>query len=69
VTVLLRTRSSALTAGTGNAVVSSLELVGSIIMALLAVIVPILCVALVAVLCIFVIWKAGGLFVGRMKMR
>jgi hypothetical protein len=69
VTVLLRTKSSALTAGTGNVFVSSLELIGSILTALLAIIVPIVCVALISFLCIFVIWKAGRLFIGRMRIR
>jgi hypothetical protein len=68
-TVIFRTKSSALTAGTGNAAVSSLELVGSIITALLAVIVPIVCLVLIALLCIFVIWKAGRLFIGKMKIK
>jgi hypothetical protein len=68
-TVALRTKSSVLTAGTGNVFVSSLELGGSIITALLAVIVPIVCVVLIAFLCIFAVWKAGRLFVGRMKIR
>jgi hypothetical protein len=69
VTVLLRTKSSALTAATGNVLVSSLELLGSIITALLAMIVPFICVALVAFLCFFVIWKAGCLFIGKMKIK
>jgi hypothetical protein len=69
VTVTMRTKSSALTAGTGNVFVSSLELVGSIVTALLAMIVPILCLAFIALLCIFVIWKAGRFFVGRMKIK
>jgi hypothetical protein len=69
VTVLLRAKSFALTAGTGNVFVSSLELVGSIITALLAVIVPMVCLVLIALLCIFVIWKAGRFFIGRMKIR
>jgi hypothetical protein len=68
VTVTLRTKSSALTAGAGNVLVSSVELVGSIITALLAIIVPILCLILLALLCIFVIWKMGRLFFKRMKM-
>ena len=68
VTVTLRTKSSALTAGAGNVLVSSLELAGSIITALLAIIVPILCLILLALLCIFVIWKMGRLFFRRMKM-
>jgi hypothetical protein len=66
-TVALRAKSSTLTAGTGNVFVSSAELAGSIITALLAVIVPIVCLVLIALLCIFVIWKAGSLFFGRMK--
>jgi uncharacterized membrane protein YqjE len=48
--------------------VSSAELAGSIITALLAIIVPILCLILLALLCIFVIWKAGRLFFRRTKM-
>jgi hypothetical protein len=47
-TIILRTKSSALTAGTGNVFVSSPELVGSIITALLAVIVPIVCLVAIA---------------------
>jgi hypothetical protein len=68
-TVALRTKSSALTAGAGNVLVSSVELAGSIITALLAVIVPIVCLVFIALLCSFVIWKAGRLFFGRMKIK
>jgi hypothetical protein len=68
-TLLLRTKSSALTAGTGNVFVSSLELVGAVITALLAIIVPVVCIALIAFLCIFVIWKAGRVLFGRMQIR
>jgi len=68
-TVTLRAKSSALTAGAGNVLVSSVELAGSIITALLAVIVPIVCLVLIALLCIFVIWKTGRLFFGRMKIK
>jgi len=67
VTVTLRTKSSALTAGTGNVLVSSIELAGSTITSLLAIIVPILCLILLALLCIFVIWKTGRLFSKRSK--
>jgi hypothetical protein len=67
VTVLLRTKSSALTAGTGNVVVSSLELVGAILTALLAILVPMICIVLIAFLCIYGIWKAGRFFVRRIK--
>jgi hypothetical protein len=67
-TVVLRTKSSALTAGIGNPLVATGELAGSVVTALLAVIVPILCLILVALLCIFVIWKVARLFFGRIKI-
>jgi hypothetical protein len=68
VTVTLRTKSSALTAGMGNVLVSSAELAGSIITALLAIIVPILCLVLLVLFCTFAIRKAGRLFFRRTKM-
>ena len=64
-TVALRATSSASTAGIGNPLVSTLELAGSIITALLAILVPILCFALIAFVCNFVIRKAGRLVFGR----
>ena len=67
-TVALRTKSSVYTAGIGNPLVSTLELAGSIITALLAILVPILCLALIAFLCILVIRKAGQFIFGRRKM-
>jgi hypothetical protein len=67
-TVAIRTKSSVLTAGVGNVFVSSGELAGSMITALLAILVPILCLVLIALLCIFVIWKAGRFFFGRIKI-
>ena len=67
-TVALRATSSVSTAGTGNPLFSTLELVGSIFTALLAILVPILCLAFVALLCTFVIRKAGRLIFGRTKM-
>ena len=67
--VLLRATSSVSTAGIGNPVVSTLELVGSVITALLAIFVPVLCLALVVFLCLLVIRRAGRILFGRMKMR
>jgi uncharacterized membrane protein len=69
VTVTLRTKSSALTAGMGNVLISSVELAGSIITALLAMIVPMVCLVLIALLCMVVIWKAGRLFFRRIKIK
>lgn len=67
-TVALRAKSSALTAGAGNVLVSSAELVGSMVTAFLAIVVPILCLVLIALLCIFVVRKAGRVFFGRKKI-
>ena len=67
-TVGLRATSSVSTAGIGNPLFSTLELAGSMITALLAILAPILCLALIAFLCIFVIRKVGRLIFGRMKM-
>ncbi|MGZ3536326.1 MAG: DUF4126 domain-containing protein, partial [Thermodesulfobacteriota bacterium] len=61
-------KSSVSTAGIGNPLFSTLELVGSIFTALLAILVPILCLALITFLCIFVIRKAGRLLFGKMKV-
>ena len=68
-TVALRATSSVSTVGIGNPLVSTLELVGSIITALLAILIPILCLALIAFFCIFVIRKAGRFILNRMKLR
>jgi hypothetical protein len=67
-TVALRTKSSVLTAGLGNPLVSSAEWVGSIFTSLLAIIVPILCLVLMGAFCILVIRKAGRLFFRRPNM-
>jgi lysylphosphatidylglycerol synthetase-like protein (DUF2156 family) len=67
-TVAFRAKSSVLTGGAGNPLISTLELVGSIMTALLAILVPILCIALIALLCFFVFRKVGRLIFGRMKL-
>jgi len=66
-TVIFRATSLVSTAGIGNPSVSTLELVGSVVTALLAILVPILCLALIALLSIFVIRKAGRIIFDRMK--
>src|SRR4030043_733443 len=63
-TVALRAKSSVSTAGIGNPLISTMELVGSIITALLAILVPILCLALIAFVCIFFIRTTGRLIFG-----
>ena len=66
-TVALRSKSSVLTGGAGNPVVSTLELAGSIMTTLLALLVPVLTVVLIGLLCFFVFRKVGRLIFGRRK--
>jgi hypothetical protein len=64
-TSTLRLKSTALTAGSGNPVVATAEWIGATITALLAIIVPLICLALILLLIIFVVRKAGRLLFGR----
>jgi hypothetical protein len=64
-TVALRANSSMATAGTGNPLISTLELVGAIILAILAIIVPFICLVLIVIFFIFVFRKLGRLIFGR----
>lgn len=64
-TVALRAKTSIATAGTGNPVFSTLELGGSIITALMAIFVPILCLVLIALFFIWVMRKAGKILFNR----
>lgn len=66
-TVALRSKSSLFTGGVGNPVVSTLELAGSIITTLLALLVPVLTIVLIGLLCFFVFRKVGRLIFGRTK--
>lgn len=67
-TVALRSKSSLFTGGAGNPVISTLELAGSIITALLALLVPVLTLVLIGLLCFFVFRKVGRLIFGRSKL-
>jgi len=58
-TVMLRTQSSFSTGGTGNPVVSTLELAGSILTALIAIFIPVVGIALIGLFCFFVLRKTG----------
>lgn len=69
ITVAMRTKSTYLTAGTANWFISSLELIGSIITALLAIMAPILGIVLISLLCYFVIRKIGHFFLGKIKVK
>lgn len=54
---MTRISSTALTGGIGNGVVSTIESLGSIVLSVMAILVPFLTVALVSVLLIFVFRK------------
>jgi len=66
-TVALRATSSVSTAGIGNPLLSTAELLGSILTALLAIFAPILCLVCVVLLCILVIRKARRMVFGRRR--
>jgi hypothetical protein len=66
-TVALRAKSSLATAGMGNSLIATMELIGAIIIALLAIIVPIICLSLILVFFVFVFRKMGRLMFGSKK--
>ena len=68
-TSALRVKSSLSTAGVGNPVISTMELVGSIITALLAILAPVLCLFLIGVFCFFVLRTAGRFIFRSIKAR
>jgi hypothetical protein len=63
--VLLRLKSTTLTGGMANPAVSTAELLGAIITALLAVLVPLVCLAAVAALVILAFRATGHILFGR----
>jgi hypothetical protein len=60
-TVLLRLKSSAATAGTGNVFLASLELLGSLIMSIVSLLLPLLALLLVAGFLFFAMWRLARL--------
>ena len=66
-TVALRAKSTLATAGTGNPLLSTFELLGAIILAVLAVIVPVLCLVMIVVLFSFAFRKMAGSMFDRRK--
>ncbi len=67
-TVALRAMSFGSTAGLGNPFVSSLEIGGAIVLALLAILVPLLCLALVVVLFMVLLYKTGRYLRHKVKI-
>ena len=66
-TVALRAKSALITAGAGNPLIATLELVGAIVTALLAILIPVVCLVLIGLFCFFIFRKVGRLAFGRMK--
>ena len=64
---VLRAKSSLFTGGLGNGVIATLELAGSIITSLLAIILPVIGFILVAIIAIYILLKAGHIFFRKMK--
>ncbi|MDM7988662.1 MAG: DUF4126 domain-containing protein [Smithella sp.] len=64
-TVALRAKSSLATAGTGNPFFATTELACSILIAVMAIIVPIVCLMLIVVFCFFIFRKIGRLIFAR----
>lgn len=60
-TVLLRLQSTAATGGIGNPLISLLELIGAFTTAILALVLPVVCLFLLGVLC-FLVFRASGRF-------
>lgn len=63
--VLLRLKSTALTGGAGNPVVSTAELIGAVLMTLLAILLPVVCLVGVLALVMFAFRTTGRLLFGR----
>lgn len=63
--VLLRIKSAALTGGLANPVISTGELIGATVTALLAVVIPVFCLAAVVVLIVLAFRASGRLMFGR----
>jgi hypothetical protein len=64
-TVLARLKSGALTAGLGNPIVATVELAGSVVTSLLAVVFPILAIAIIVALLVWIYRTTRRLFFGR----
>jgi hypothetical protein len=66
-TVLARVKSTALTGGIGNAVVSTAELFGSVVTSLLAILVPAIAVLVIGVILIVAFFSARRILFGRSR--
>ncbi len=67
--LLLRLKSTFFTGGIGNPLVSTAELIAALLLALLALLVPVVCLVLIAALCIAAFRLSGRLVFGRRHPR
>lgn len=68
-TSAIRAKSTLLTGGLGNPLIATLELVGAVVTAIFAIVIPVLCLALIAAFGIIALFKAGRFFFRRTTRR
>jgi len=61
----IRAKSTLLTGGLGNPLIATLELIGAVVTAALAIVVPILCLALIVIFGVIAVCKAGRFFLKK----
>lgn len=66
-TVVLRTKSTLFTGGIGNVVIATLELVGSVITSLLAIILPVIAFIITAIFAVYWLLHTGRVFFRKMR--
>jgi hypothetical protein len=66
-TTALRAKSSFFTGGTGNTIIATLELVGSVFVSFLAIIIPIISFILVVILAVYLSLRTGRIFFKKLK--
>jgi len=68
-TMALRAKSSIFTVGLGNPLFATAELAGSVILALLAIIIPVISLVLIAAFAVFVLIKVGRTILTKMNVK
>ena len=66
-TTLLRAKSSLFTGGSGNAILATIELAGSVVIALLAIVLPVIGIILVLMLAVYLVFKTLRAIVRKMR--
>lgn len=64
-TIAIRAKSTLLTGGLGNPLIATLELIGAIITAVFAIVIPILCIVLIVIFGVIAVCKAGRFFLKK----